>query len=38
MLKDQFGIDIMRLVQAKTEAAASEAETRLAPGGPKLTT
>lgn len=38
MLKDQFGIDITRLVQAKTEVAVSEAETRLAPGGPKLTT
>jgi flotillin len=35
MLKDQFGIDIARLVQAKTEAAAAEAETRAAPGGGK---
>jgi hypothetical protein len=26
MLKDQFGIDIARLMQAKTDAAALEAE------------
>jgi len=35
MLKDQFGIDVVRLVQAKTDAAATEAETRAAPGGSK---
>ena len=35
MLKDQFGIDVVRLVQAKTEAAANEAEARTAPGGSK---
>jgi flotillin len=35
MLKDQFGIDIARLVQAKTDAAAAEAESRPAPGGGK---
>ena len=28
MLKDQFGIDVARLVQAKTEAAALEAEKK----------
>ncbi|MBI3449735.1 MAG: flotillin family protein [Acidobacteria bacterium] len=28
MLKDQFGIDVARLVQAKTDAAATEAEAR----------
>src|SRR5439155_545053 len=28
MLKDQFGIDIARMVQAKTEAAAAEAEKK----------
>jgi len=28
MLKDQFGVDIARLMQAKTEAAAEEAEQR----------
>jgi hypothetical protein len=28
MLKDQFGIDVARLVQAKTDAAASDAEER----------
>ena len=28
MLKDQFGVDIARLMQAKTEAAAEEAEAR----------
>jgi len=32
MLKDQFGIDVVRLVQAKTDAAAAEAETRATPG------
>jgi flotillin len=32
MLKDQFGIDVLRLIQAKTEAAAAEAEIRGAPG------
>jgi flotillin len=35
MLKDQFGIDVARLVQAKTDAAAAEAEARTAPGGSK---
>jgi hypothetical protein len=35
MLKDQFGIDVARLAQAKTEAATTEAETRGAAGGPK---
>jgi hypothetical protein len=34
MLKDQFGIDVARLVQVKTEAAAAEAESRAA-AGPK---
>jgi flotillin len=28
MLKDQFGIDVSRLVQAKTEAAVQEAEKK----------
>jgi uncharacterized membrane protein YqiK len=28
MLKDQFGVDIQRLMEAKTEAAALEAETK----------
>ncbi len=28
MLKDQFGIDVARLVQAKTEAAAVESEKK----------
>jgi hypothetical protein len=28
MLKDQFGIDVARLMQAKTEAAADEAERK----------
>jgi len=32
MLKDQFGIDIARLVQAKTDAAAADAEARANPG------
>jgi hypothetical protein len=31
MLKDQFGIDVVRLVQAKTNAAAAEAEDRETP-------
>jgi flotillin len=35
MLKDQFGIDVVRLVKAKTEVAATEAESRPAPGGSK---
>jgi flotillin len=35
MLKDQFGIDVVRLAQAKTEAATIEAETRPGPGGAK---
>jgi hypothetical protein len=26
MLKDQFGVDVARLMQAKTEAATAEAE------------
>ena len=30
MLKDQFGVDIARLMQAKTDAAAHEAETTIA--------
>jgi flotillin len=38
MLKDQFGIDIARLVQAKTEAAAAEAEGRASSGGSKKST
>ena len=29
MLKDQFGVDIARLMQAKTDAAALEAEARV---------
>jgi hypothetical protein len=29
MLKDQFGVDVARLIQAKTEAAALEAETKI---------
>jgi len=29
MLKDQFGIDVARLVQAKTDAAAAEAEQKI---------
>jgi len=28
MLKDQFGVDVARLMQAKTEAAAEEAEKK----------
>ena len=28
MLKDQFGVDLARLMQAKTEAAAVEAEKK----------
>ena len=28
MLKDQFGVDVARLMQAKAEAAANEAETK----------
>ena len=32
MLRDQFGIDIARLMQAKTEAAAEEAEKKGAAG------
>ena len=35
MLKDQFGIDVVRLVQAKTDVAAAEAETRTTSGGSK---
>jgi uncharacterized membrane protein YqiK len=35
MLKDQFGIDVARLAQAKTEAATADAEARATPGGPK---
>jgi uncharacterized membrane protein YqiK len=35
MLKDQFGIDVARLAQAKTDAATVEAENRATPGGPK---
>jgi flotillin len=35
MLKDQFGIDVVRLVQAKTNAAAAEAENRDTPGAGK---
>jgi hypothetical protein len=35
MLKDQFGIDVLRLAQAKTEAAAAEAENRSAGGAPQ---
>jgi len=35
MLKDQFGIDVLRLVQAKTDASTSEAENRPAAGTPK---
>jgi uncharacterized membrane protein YqiK len=31
MLKDQFGIDVARMMQAKTEAAAIEAESKAAP-------
>jgi flotillin len=31
MLKDQFGIDIARMMQAKTDAAAMEAESRSSP-------
>ena len=34
MLKDQFGVDIARLMQAKTDAAAAEAEKRTAPDQP----
>jgi hypothetical protein len=30
MLKDQFGIDIARLMQAKTDAAAEHAEQKVA--------
>jgi hypothetical protein len=37
MLKDQFGIDVVRLVQAKTDAAAAEAENRGTPGSSKST-
>jgi flotillin len=33
MLKDQFGIDVARLMQAKMDAAASEAETKMSKGG-----
>jgi hypothetical protein len=29
MLKDQFGIDIARLMQARTDAAAEDAERRI---------
>jgi hypothetical protein len=32
MLKDQFGIDIARLMQAKTDAAAANAEKHIGPG------
>src|SRR5262245_41255108 len=35
MLKDQFGIDVARLVQAKTDAAVAEAESRATPGAGK---
>jgi flotillin len=35
MLKDQFGIDVLRLVQAKTDASTSEAENRPAAGPPQ---
>jgi hypothetical protein len=28
MLKDQFGVDVQRLMEAKTEAAALEAEKK----------
>ena len=35
MLKDQFGIDVARLAQAKTDAAVAEAETRTVPSGSK---
>ena len=38
MLKDQFGIDVARLAQAKTEAATVEAEARGTAGGPKAST
>ena len=29
MLKDQFGVDVARLIHAKTEAAALDAETKI---------
>jgi hypothetical protein len=32
MLKDQFGIDVARLMEAKTEAASIEAEKKTAAG------
>jgi hypothetical protein len=31
MLKDQFGVDIAKLMQAKTDAAVIEAETKSTP-------
>jgi flotillin len=36
MLKDQFGVDIARLMQAKTDAAAAEAEGKPATAGPAV--
>jgi hypothetical protein len=38
MLKDQFGVDIARLMQAKTDAATASAENTLieSPSGTKL--
>ena len=35
MLKDQFGVDIARLMEAKTEAAVLEAEKKIEPPQPK---
>jgi flotillin len=35
MLKDQFGIDVLRLAQAKIEAAANDSENRSAGGAPQ---
>jgi flotillin len=35
MLKDQFGIDVVRLAQAKTDAAVAEAEARPSSGSKK---
>ena len=37
MLNDQFGIDIARMMQARTEAAATEAERKIAPDTPAAT-
>jgi hypothetical protein len=34
MLKDQFGVDIARLMQAKTDAAATDAEKKIGPPPP----